>query len=106
MGDFNARTSNNQAILLRNYSSPNPIWLNEDLTLVESYQRRFEDLGDDLFRSELAKLCGAQDLIIFNGLKKWPNYIHMTCIHGIGSSMVDYVISDIPLYNEIIILTS
>jgi len=25
----------------------------------------------------------------------------MTCIHGLGSSMVDYVISDLPLYNEI-----
>ena len=26
----------------------------------------------------------------------------MTYIHGLGISMVDYVISDIPLYNEII----
>ena len=26
----------------------------------------------------------------------------MTCIHGLGSSVVDYVISNIPLYNEII----
>ena len=26
----------------------------------------------------------------------------MTCIYGLGSSVVDYVISDIPLYNEII----
>ena len=26
----------------------------------------------------------------------------MTCIHGLGSSLVDYVIYDIPLYNEII----
>ena len=26
----------------------------------------------------------------------------MTCIHGLGSNMVDYVISDLPLYNEII----
>ena len=25
----------------------------------------------------------------------------MTCIHGLGSNVVDYVISDIPLYNEI-----
>ena len=25
----------------------------------------------------------------------------MTCIHGLGSSMVDYVIFDLPLYNEI-----
>jgi len=26
----------------------------------------------------------------------------MTCIHGLGSSVIDYVISDLPLYNEII----
>ena len=26
----------------------------------------------------------------------------MTCIHGLGSNMVDYVISNIPLHNEII----
>ena len=26
----------------------------------------------------------------------------MNCIHGLGSSVVDYVIFDIPLYNEII----
>ena len=26
----------------------------------------------------------------------------MTCIHGLGSNVVDYVISDLPLYNEII----
>ena len=26
----------------------------------------------------------------------------MTYIHGLGSNMVDYVISDLPLYNKII----
>ena len=26
----------------------------------------------------------------------------MACIHGLGRSVVDYVISDLPLYNEII----
>ena len=26
----------------------------------------------------------------------------MTCIHGLDSSIVDYVISNLPLYNEII----
>ena len=55
-----------------------------------------------MFGSELLKLCSAQDLIICNGLKKWPNYSQMTCIHGLSSSVVDYVISDILLYNEII----
>ena len=102
MGDFNARTSSNQAILLSNHSNPNPLWLNEDLTLAGRYKRSFEDLGENLFGFELVKLCSAQYLIICSGLNKWPNSSQMTCIHGLGNSVVDYVISDIPLYNEII----
>ena len=102
MGDFNARTSSNQAIILSNYTNPNPLWLDEDIALASRYKRSSEDLGENLFGSELVKLCSAQDLIICNGLMKWPNSSRMTCIHGLGSSVVDYVISDIPLYNEII----
>jgi hypothetical protein len=33
---------------------------------------------------------------------KWPKSIQMTCIHGLGSSVVDYVIYDIPISNQII----
>jgi hypothetical protein len=32
---------------------------------------------------------------------KWPNSNHMTCIHGLGSSVVDYVISNILVSNQI-----
>ena len=32
---------------------------------------------------------------------KWPNSNQMTCIHGLGSSVVDYVISDILTSNQI-----
>ena len=73
IGDFNARTSNNQAIILSNNSNPNPLWLDEDPTLASSYKRSSEDLGENLFGSELVKLCSAQDLIICNDLKKWSN---------------------------------
>ena len=102
MGDFNARTSNNQAILLSNHSNPNPLWLDEDLTLASQYKRSSEDLEDNLIGLELVKICSAQDLIICNGLKKWPNSSQMICIHGLGISVVDYVIFDLPLYNKII----
>jgi hypothetical protein len=64
-------------------------------------KRRFEDLIENLFGIELVKLCSSQDLIICNGVMKWPNSNHMTCIHGLGSSVVDYVISDIPVSNQI-----
>ena len=39
MGDFNARTSSNQAILRSNHSNPNPLWLDEYLTLASMYNR-------------------------------------------------------------------
>jgi hypothetical protein len=73
LGDFNARTATNQAIILSNDSNPNPLWLDEDLVLANSYKRNSEDLIENLFGTELIKLCSSQDLIICNGLKKWPN---------------------------------
>ena len=100
MGYFNAQTSSNQAILLSNHSNPNPLWLDEYLTLARRYKRSSKDLGEKLFDSGLVKFCIAQDLIIWNGLTKWINSIQMTCIHGLGSSVVDYVIYDIPIYKK------
>jgi hypothetical protein len=102
LGDFNARTATNQATLLSNDSNHNPLWLDEDLVLSNSYKRRFEDLIENLFGTELVKLCSSQDLIIFNGVMKWPNSNQMTCIHGLGSSVIDYVIYDIPVSNQIV----
>ena len=68
MGDFNARTSSNQAILLSNHSIPNPLWLDEDITLARKYNRSSKYLGENLFGYDIDKLCSAQDLIICNGL--------------------------------------
>jgi hypothetical protein len=102
LGDFNARTATKQATLLSNYSNHNPLWLDEDLVLSNSYKRSFEDLIENLFGTELVKLYSSQDLIICNGVMKWPNSNQMTCIHGLGSSVVDYVISDILISNQIV----
>jgi hypothetical protein len=101
LGDFNARNETKQATLLSNNPNHDPLWLYEDLVLSNSYKRSSEDLFENLFGTELVKLCSTQDLIIFNGVIKWPNSNHMTCIHGIGSSVVDYVIYDIPISNQI-----
>ena len=79
MGDFNGRTSCNQAILLSNYSNPNPLWLEEDLELANRYKISSEDLGENLFGCKLFKFCSAQDLIICNSITKWPNSSLMTC---------------------------
>jgi hypothetical protein len=55
----------------------------------------------NLFGIELVKLYSSQDLIIFNGVMKWSNSNQMTCIHGLGSSVVDYVMSDISISKQI-----
>ena len=56
MGNFNAWTSSNQAIILNNYSNPNYLWLDEDLELANMYKRSFEDLSEKLLGYELVKL--------------------------------------------------
>jgi hypothetical protein len=99
LGDFNIRTTTKQATLLITDSNHNPLWIYEDLVLSNSYKRSFEDLIENLFGTELVKLCSSQDLIICNGVMNWPNSNKMMCIHGLGSSVVDYVIYDIPVSN-------
>jgi exonuclease III len=101
LGDFNARIVTKRATILSTDSNHNPLWLDEDLVLSNSYKRSFEDLIENLFGIELVKLYSSQDLIICNGVMKWPNSNQMTCIHGLGSSVVDYVIFDIYVSNQI-----
>jgi len=71
LGDFNARTKNNQGIILSNDSNPNPLWLDEDIVLASNYKRNFEDLVENLFGTELIKHHSSQDIIICNDLMKW-----------------------------------
>ena len=56
-----------------------------------------------MFGFKLIKLYSAQDLIICIDIMEWPNPNQMTCIHGLQSGVVDYVIYDIPLNRQIII---
>ena len=102
MAYFNTWTSSNQFIILINYSSLDLYWLDEDPALDCHYKSSFVDLGENMFIFDLVKLCSAQDFIICNSLMKKPNYLQMNFMHGIGSRLVDYVISNIPLYNIMI----
>lgn len=56
LGDFNARITSNQAIILSNISNPNPKWLDEDLELICRYKRNSEDSSEKLFGTKLIKL--------------------------------------------------
>jgi hypothetical protein len=102
LGNFSARTVTHQDNLLRNDSNHNSLWLDENIILSNSYKRSSEDLIENLFGIKLFKFCISQDLIIFNGVMKWSNSNQMTCIHMLGSSVVDYVIFDILVFNQIV----
>jgi hypothetical protein len=101
IGDFNANTATKQANILCIDSNHNLVWLDEDLVLSNSYKRISQYLIEDLFGTELVKFCSSQDLIICNGVMKLTKSNQMTCIHGLGSSVVDYLIYDIPVSNQI-----
>jgi hypothetical protein len=64
LGDFNARIATKQATILSDDSNHNPLWLNEDLVLSNCYKRSSQDLIENLFGTELVKLCSSQNLII------------------------------------------
>jgi hypothetical protein len=53
LGDFNARNATKQYALLSNDSNHNPLWLDEDLVLSNSYKRISEDIIENLFGIEL-----------------------------------------------------
>jgi hypothetical protein len=102
LGHFNDRTIINQDIILSNVSNPNPLWLDEDLVLTSRYKRNSKHLVNNLFGAKLFKLCSAQDLIICNGIIELSKSNHITYIHGLDNSGVDYVIPNIPMYNQIV----
>jgi hypothetical protein len=54
-------TATKQVTLSSIDSNHNILWLDS------------EDLIENLFATELVKLCSSQDLIICNGVMKWPN---------------------------------
>jgi hypothetical protein len=64
LGDIKSMTATKQAIILSIDSNHNPLWLDEDLVLSNSYKRSSEDLIENLFGTELVKLFISQDLII------------------------------------------
>ena len=71
LGYFNVGIETNQAIILNNYSNPNPLWLDEVLVLANRNNINFEDMVDNLFGVEIIKLWSSQYLTIYNGLMKW-----------------------------------
>lgn len=88
LGNFNARTTTSQAIILSNDSNPNPLWLDAYLFLDGRYKRSSKDLNEKLFGYILIKLHSSQDIIIFIDLMKWSKSNQMTFIHEHRSTIM------------------
>ena len=62
LGGFNARTATKQDTNLGTDSNHNPLWLDDDLVLSNSYKRNYEYLIDNLCGIGLVKLYTSGDL--------------------------------------------
>ena len=78
VGDFNARTSNNQAITLCFKEDNNLIWLSEEEN-PQWVRCSEDDKVSNHFGEELLTLCGVFNLIICNGLDRWKRSRNFTC---------------------------
>ena len=101
LGEINPKITTNQSHILSNDSNPNPLWLDEGIVLASIYKRNSEDMVENLFCTKLIHICSSQHLIICNDLMKWTKTSSMTCIHGLGSIVIYYVIFDIIIYNRL-----
>jgi hypothetical protein len=91
VGDFNARTTCEQASILRCKEDYNPIWLTEERN--HQWTRVSEDnKSSNFFGEQLLTLCGAFDLVICNGVARWANSGNFTCNTYNRVSVVDNAI--------------
>ena len=90
VGDFNTRTTNQQASIICE-EDHNPIWLIEEENIQWARCSEGEKFRNH-FREEFLTLCGAFNLIIFNGLSRWKRFGKFTCNTYNGASVVDYMI--------------
>ena len=100
VGDFNARTTNQQASILYCKEDQNPIWFTEEDN-PQWVRCSKDDKVSNHFGEEFLTLRGAFNLIICNGLDKWKRSGNFTCNTYNGASVVDYVICSQSLKEKI-----
>ena len=91
MGDFNARTTNQRASMFCCKEDRNPIWLIEEEN-PQWLRCSEDDKVSNHFGEEWLTLCGAFNLIIYNGLDRWKGSRNFTCNTYNGASVIDCVI--------------
>lgn len=87
LGEFNARTSNTQVGLL-NFEKDPIIEPETDPTEIGTVRHSADASHLAGYGHHLLELRAANDLIIYNGLQRWPMSGRLTCFpHGGGTSL-------------------
>ena len=101
LGDFNARTEGQQVHMYDFHANPTMLSeidctemgsqrTSQDARSITEYGRCFLDLG------------AMHELLIFNGMSRWPSSDSLTCFpHGGGASTVDYLMGSPALMRHI-----
>lgn len=94
IGDFNARTMNNQSIQMSSDmgEDSNPLWLGENKDHLWKRTSRDGNGNMSHYEAELLVLCNLYGTVICIGMKNWLRANSITCKTHNGQSVVDYVI--------------
>ncbi|KAH9299597.1 hypothetical protein KI387_031279, partial [Taxus chinensis] len=94
LGDFNARTANNQSLQLTSLEGgeDNLLWFKEEENKLWERLSQDDSGGVSHFGVELLGLCSLYNMVICNGMRAWPRLGNITCKTYNGQSVVDYVI--------------
>lgn len=102
MGDFNARTGNQQdTIEINKVLESENLDQSHSLCTPHVKQRNSEDIISDNRGNKIIELCSSFEMSIINGRKIGDSFGRKTCYNWNGSSVVDYVISSNNLFDTI-----
>jgi exonuclease III len=89
LGDFNARTGSRQT----DTSPLAATWEKEECIDAAWTRESLDNKGMvDSHGEALLRMCNSTQLVIANGMKRWPNSQRYTCHTASGQSVIDYLL--------------
>ena len=102
MGDLNARIGNKDNTLNKKLNKDLGHLLPTTKELTNSQDRCSCDNSVNTARRKLIKLCNNQSLRVANGQTPGDGVGNYTCFYNGGASVVDYLLTEIPLHRNVL----
>ena len=102
MGDLNARIGNKDNTLNKKLNKNLGPLLPTTKDLTNSQDRCSCDNSVNTARRKLIKLCNNQSLRVANGQTPGDGVGNYTCFYNGGASVVDYLLTEIPLHRNVL----